>query len=592
MNKAQQLVRILAIGAIALGQADLGQAADANPPERMTYQGYLVDGNGDPLGNSAPANYDVVFRVYREKSGAQDAIWAEQQTVTVDKGYFSVLLGEGSSYLNEPHGSTGTNLSSVMRGADISDRYIGITVGGLGGGDVEIAPRLRLVTSPFAFTASQAMKLTDNAGNSNFFKDGTSLKLGAGSTPTLTLAEDGDATLDGQFTVNLTGNGTGLQISNGSSKATKLKGADTGSFQFLTGYDRFFFDKNLRVGGLVESFDQDLVLRPSNNTDTYLKISKGSDDKISAYSNAFRVEDEANDSYLEINPNSSGVQFNTGSGTFQMTKPLEVTGNLSATGALSSGGNITITKPGAEEAVLSLRGSDGSQGTGRLFVGQSPTYGGGIIYNGDGSPAFAGGSTDHVSFYRTYNSVHHEVFKYKYNSDDVTFNGTIKAKAYDMTVLTYEHPQTTPISDWGNALLLEGIPYQKVNLDFASDTLAGMDRKFTINNPEGAICDFKFIWSTSGNAFIIVHLLVTTDADGSNNQIKLLAKAIQGGPYPSISLNQSVKLSQGTHRVVVKYRNGSGMNLTPAYDYGMLKLQVKVNGDADAVGSGWVTEKL
>ena len=41
-------------------------AADAKPPERMTYQGYLTDSNGVPLGNSAPANYDVVFRIYND----------------------------------------------------------------------------------------------------------------------------------------------------------------------------------------------------------------------------------------------------------------------------------------------------------------------------------------------------------------------------------------------------------------------------------------------------------------------------------------------------------------------------------------------
>ena len=83
---------MLTVGVFTLGLPNNGRAADANPPERMTYQGYLVDGNGDPLGNSAPANYDIVFRLYKEKSGSQDAIWAEQQTVTVDKGYFSILL--------------------------------------------------------------------------------------------------------------------------------------------------------------------------------------------------------------------------------------------------------------------------------------------------------------------------------------------------------------------------------------------------------------------------------------------------------------------------------------------------------------------
>ena len=95
---------MLVFGILALGQVGQIIAADANPPERMTYQGYLVDGNGDPLGNSAPTNYDVVFRIYKAKQGGT-AIWAEQHTVTVDKGYFSVLLGEGAANASgEPRG--------------------------------------------------------------------------------------------------------------------------------------------------------------------------------------------------------------------------------------------------------------------------------------------------------------------------------------------------------------------------------------------------------------------------------------------------------------------------------------------------------
>ena len=371
MHRTQQLVRFLAIGAFALGLPNDGRAADANPPERMTYQGYLVDGNGDPLGNSAPANYDIVFRLYKEKSGSQDAIWAEQQTVTVDKGYFSILLGEGSPYLNEPNGSTGTNLSSVMRGPDISDRYIGLTVD-TGSGATEIAPRLRLVSSPFAFTASQAMKLTDNAGNSNFFKDGTSLKLGAGSTPTLTLPEAGGASLAGTLTVGLPGWGTGLQIDNGS-LTTTIGAQNSGLFHFNTGLPQFYFNKKITVAGDIRSYNTDTILGPSNNTDTYLKISSSSDDKISAYSNAFRVEDEANNSYLEINPNSTGVQFSTGSGTFQMTKPLTVNGGLTVSGDIMTSGWIGRTAHNNGGLVGSYNnvGSNGSKTNPIYVIGSS-----------------------------------------------------------------------------------------------------------------------------------------------------------------------------------------------------------------------------
>ena len=272
MIKAIRNIAVLVVGVIVLGRAVQLHAADANPPDRMTYQGYLVDSDGDPLGNSAPANYDVVFRIYNVKSGGIP-IWSEQQTITVDKGYFSVLLGEGVQINSEVHGS----LAAAFDGADASDRFIGITVSGIGAGDLEISPRLRLVTSPYSFTATQARRLTDGDGNSNFFKDDASLKLGAGSTPTLTLPEAGGASLSGKLTVGLPSWGSGLQIDNGS-LTTTMGALDSSQFHFTTGLPKFNMNKALEVSGSVMSYNQDLILGPSNNTDTYLKISSGSDD--------------------------------------------------------------------------------------------------------------------------------------------------------------------------------------------------------------------------------------------------------------------------------------------------------------------------
>src|SRR5262245_31889079 len=89
---------LLAALALAVTAPRAAAQATFNPPERMTYQGFLTDGNGVALGNNAPKNYDVIFRIYNQESnGGAAQLWAEQQTVTVDKGYFSVLLGEGAS---------------------------------------------------------------------------------------------------------------------------------------------------------------------------------------------------------------------------------------------------------------------------------------------------------------------------------------------------------------------------------------------------------------------------------------------------------------------------------------------------------------
>lgn len=129
-------------------------AADANPPERMAYQGYMTDSNGTVLGQNAPANYDAIFRIWSLKEGGtnDDLLWSEQQTVTFDKGYFSVLLGEGSNVGSEPRGT----LASVFQGSNASDRYIDITVLGLPGGNLTLVPRIKYLASPYSYLASHS----------------------------------------------------------------------------------------------------------------------------------------------------------------------------------------------------------------------------------------------------------------------------------------------------------------------------------------------------------------------------------------------------------------------------------------------------
>jgi microcystin-dependent protein len=152
-------ILLLALAGFWAAPRALGQA-NANPPERMSYQGFLADGNGDPLGNTntGPKNYDVIFRIMGDQS-AGPTNWTEQQTVTVDRGNFSVLLGEGTPVGTEPHPA----LSSLFATNTASDRFVEMTVKGIGaGGDnVTILPRLRLITSPYAFLSKSAV----NAAN-------------------------------------------------------------------------------------------------------------------------------------------------------------------------------------------------------------------------------------------------------------------------------------------------------------------------------------------------------------------------------------------------------------------------------------------
>ncbi len=160
---------LLIVGAV-LFMGTVDSRAAETPPERMTYQGFLVDANGTPLGNTNPANHTVVFRIYDQSQGG-NVIWSEVQVVTVDKGLFSVLLGEGAQFQNEPHG----NLSAAFVGSTADVRWIGITATDLGAN--EVAPRLRLLTSPYAFLAQSAVSLA-SGGTSFLSKSGNNVSVG------------------------------------------------------------------------------------------------------------------------------------------------------------------------------------------------------------------------------------------------------------------------------------------------------------------------------------------------------------------------------------------------------------------------------
>ncbi len=202
------------------------QAAGPTPPDKMTYQGYLVDANGAALAPSSPANYPVVFRIYDASQGGT-LLWSEDQIVTVDKGGFSVVLGEGTQHQSEPRDA----LSSVFSSTGASDRYIGISVT-IGTTTSEIAPRLRLLPAPYAFLAKSANGLvgTDglpllttasggalNAGGSVFA--GGSINAGDSLTASNSVTSGGNITAAGALgstSLNVTGTATaGTFVGNG-----------------------------------------------------------------------------------------------------------------------------------------------------------------------------------------------------------------------------------------------------------------------------------------------------------------------------------------------------------------------------------------
>ena len=171
---------------LVLALAPLASPAQPSPkpPGQISYQGFLTDANSLPLATNAPRNYTVIFRIYDASTGGNEK-WAEQQVVTVDRGYFTVMLGNGNSI-----DSNFTNdLTSVFSGPSASDRYLGMTVSGLSSPDSEIAPRLRLLATPYSLLAANV--------------------AGSGSASVGSLTASGSATVGGTMTAsNLVGFGT------------------------------------------------------------------------------------------------------------------------------------------------------------------------------------------------------------------------------------------------------------------------------------------------------------------------------------------------------------------------------------------------
>lgn len=111
-------------------------------PGLISYQGFLADGNGDPV---ADGSYPMNFAIYDAGSGGT-LIWAEtHSSVTVGGGFFAVLLGGGSCTNGCPLGP------GTFAGPN---RYLQVSADT--GSGMTTFPRQRLASAPYALQAEQA----------------------------------------------------------------------------------------------------------------------------------------------------------------------------------------------------------------------------------------------------------------------------------------------------------------------------------------------------------------------------------------------------------------------------------------------------
>lgn len=162
MNRKSWMTGCLsAVGLVWMGMVLATKAhGQARPevPGLLTFQGSLVGADGAGIGETEAVNYPVVFRIFDAATGGR-LLWAEQQAVSVRKGAFSVILGEGNPYANEPRPS----LAALFESGTASDRFVEMTVRGTAEGeaDATVEPRTRLLTTAYALLANRARTAQD-----------------------------------------------------------------------------------------------------------------------------------------------------------------------------------------------------------------------------------------------------------------------------------------------------------------------------------------------------------------------------------------------------------------------------------------------
>jgi hypothetical protein len=147
----RRLQRLWAAAAMILLLSWVPQAAWAQGPQTLGYEGRLAGPGGAPI----TANLTITFRLYDVLSGGSP-LWAETQTnVAVDGGNLAVELG---------------SVTPLPRGVFGRQLYLGIQIAG----DTEMAPRPKLTASPYALRARSVLQRTTHVP-----ADGTAVENGA-----------------------------------------------------------------------------------------------------------------------------------------------------------------------------------------------------------------------------------------------------------------------------------------------------------------------------------------------------------------------------------------------------------------------------
>lgn len=163
--------------------------------------------------------------------------------------------------------------------------------------------------------------------------------------------------------------------------------------------------------------------------------------------------------YNHISDGNSGNWINLGLWGNANTLNVVGTGNVgigtTSPGAkleVDDGQNTEVRVISDDNGASTISAYGGSQGTGRVYVGQSASYGGGIEYNGDNSPGTTGAGADYVTLFRRANGTDYWTARNYYNNDNWQFRGNVDVEGY----LTVGNPTTGSQTKRGAKTFFEG----------------------------------------------------------------------------------------------------------------------------------------
>ncbi|HWR83393.1 MAG TPA: hypothetical protein VN285_08825 [Candidatus Deferrimicrobium sp.] len=339
-------------------------------PRLVSYQGYLTNAGGSPLDTTI----SMTFRIMDAAVGGSQ-LWTETQaSVTVTDGLFTVLLGSQTSLTDAIFSDT--------------SRYLALKVGT----DAEMAQRVRLATSPYAFR----VETIDNATGGDVYGNITLhsyLQVGDGTDwGRITLLNGINPYSTAEILGRGNDNGGEITLDNSSYDATVMLEADDSQSGDVGGVLRLTDGLDTSVILDAGDFGAGAIMK-MRNADNDITVILDAQDNLETSDLGARLTllDGTSAAIIlnAIDIASSGARIDMAVGT-------DTTVKLLANGS-SEGGKLRLSMPDGTETIVleaSESGADGAQLTldqaggavGVLIEAHEGTAAGGAIYlyNGQG----------------------------------------------------------------------------------------------------------------------------------------------------------------------------------------------------------------